>query len=125
MSNLDHRGLVTQAYDDTHYWEASPFIQGFFSAVKGALVGGAAGAAVGAISGKSPVAGMLLGAAGGGLLSGAAKSVSQDLSNTSTESTMRYHNLRLKGREPLLFFPPEHLFGRLFHKYHNEAHRVS
>jgi hypothetical protein len=118
------RGLVPKTVGETKYLEKSPFVQGFIAGVKGALLGGAGGAAVQVFRGKSPLLGALIGGLGAGIASGLSKGVSQDVENISTEEAMRYHMERMKSREPFIFMPPPPTLAQVFSRYHQRAHGI-
>lgn len=117
------QGLIVRGIEDTERWKRSPFVQGFLAAAKGGLVGAGAGTLINAVRGASPVAGALVGGLGVGLLSGAAKAISQDIENVDQESAMRYYLMRLKEREPMVYMPPPSDFGHVFTRFHDWAHR--
>jgi hypothetical protein len=120
----DGKSLATKQLEAIAEWERSPFIRGLLTGAKGAIVGGAAGAAAQAIRGKSMLPGAILGALGTGLLAGAAKAAAQDISNQESEAALRYHAERIKTREPYFFLPKKKELIPLFRRSQTEAHRV-
>lgn len=124
MLPIDERSPVTQGIEETVHWQKSPFIQGFLTGVKGALLGAGAGSAVQAVRGKSIGAGALIGGLGTGVLAGIAKAIGQDLENVNREAAIRYHAHRIMDREPLFFMPPPTYMGRIFSRFHEAAHGI-
>lgn len=122
MLPTENRGPVVQSIAETEYWSKSPFVQGFLAGVKGALVGAPAGALMQYARGKNPLVGALIGGLSAGAALGGMKALTQDVENVADEERLRYHALRLKGREPLLFMPPPHYLGHIFTKMHAKEH---
>jgi len=116
------RGVVPTLVGDTIGIEKSPFVQGFLAGVRGLLIGAPAGAAVQAIRGKNPIMGAIIGGLGAGLLGGITKGLAQKVDNVDVEENLRYHALRMKAREPLLFMPPPSVFSNVFSRMHMREH---
>jgi hypothetical protein len=105
--SLRKNAFIDESLQADQIYRKSPFVEGFKTGIKAALVAGPTAATYALFHhGKSPLLTGLLGAAGGGLAFGTLGAASQEVDNRLREAELRYHIKNMKQRDPFVMLPP-------------------
>lgn len=113
--SLKKKAFLDTQLDIGQNLSKSPYVEGFTSGLKAALIGGPVAATHALITGgKHPLLAGGLGALGAGLVFGLAGAAKQNFQNKMKESELRWYLRNTKQNHPYEFMPPRPDMERTF-----------
>ena len=113
--SIQKKAFVDPAFDLGEFAKKSPYVAGFTTGLKAALVGGPVAATYSTLrGGKTPAKALALGALGSGLVFGLLGASTQNISNKLKEAELRWYLRNTKTNHPYEFLPPRPFMERAF-----------